>query len=171
MYINWESLANETVGTMGDQNCLDGAALSARALEVILGEDFFRDAVEVVLKEGEESELARCILKTIRSTIAMKYCYEIFKTSDDVDRSISALALIRWIANSGVIQWIPELLSSSEPDVQNCAVAIIDQMLWSHILDYDNLKPMLVSSLSHPREYVRERIKLLIEQEENAREP
>ena len=169
MEVNWQELAERVENTTEAEPLL-GTRFPTfppmRALEIMLGEDFFKSAVDQCIDGKPEAEFAQDILVLVRSSIAMKHCYSIYKESEDLNRRIEALGLIRWIANERVIEWIPEFLDSPDYDVQCCAVAIIDQMLFKNIIDYDDLQPILENALQqHRGEYIRERIQSFIDAE------
>lgn len=163
MKINWKHLQNQAINDLGDKYLLGSNAYVIRAYEIVLGEDFFRSAVDQYLSGNDAGIFARHMLSEVRSFIAMDYCYEIYQTSKDIDRKSSALELLRWIANEKVLDWIPEFLYHPESDIQNYAVLIIDQMMFKKIISYDDILPILQQALNHPRDYIREKIKDFIE--------
>lgn len=163
MKINWKHLQNQAINDLDDNHSLGSNAYVIRAYEIVLGEDFFRSAVDHYLSGDDAGVFARHMLSEVRSFIAMDYCYEIYQLSQDVDRKSSALELLRWIANEKVLDWIPEFLYHSESDIQNCAILIIDQMMFKQIISYDHMLPIIQQALNHPRDYIREKIKDFIE--------
>jgi hypothetical protein len=80
MKVNWQELAQE-VGTLTESGEIGGSSLGVEALDLILGEEFFQQAVDHYLSCKPGSELARSVLLCIKSWKSMKYCYEIYKST------------------------------------------------------------------------------------------
>jgi hypothetical protein len=167
MKITWLDLEDQIYSSL-DQNS-SSQDYVARAFEILLGQDFLESAVQQCIHGMPQAELARQILVRIRSSIAMNYCYQIYQESNHFDEKVEALGLMRWIANRNVIQWIPEFLNHVEGDIRSCGIAIVDQMLFKHVIHYENIEEMLKSTLNHTQDqYVRERIQGFIDAEELA---
>jgi hypothetical protein len=167
MKITWLDLEDQIYNSL-DQNS-SSQDYVARAFEILLGQVFLESAVQQCIHDMPQAELSRQILIRIRSSIAMEYCYQIYQESSHFDEKIEALGLIRWIANKGVIRWIPEFLNHVERDIRSCGIAIVDQMLFKHVIHYEDVEEILKSTLNHTQDqYVRERIQGFIDAEELA---
>lgn len=165
MIVNWQDLENQILSSSDELNVSPDCV--TRALEVLLGDDFLKSAVQQCIKGLPQAELARQILVRVRSSVAMDFCYRIYQESSDFNERIEALGLLRWIANKSIIKWIPEFLNHADKDVRSCGVAIVDQMLFKKIIYYEDIEEILSSTLNHTKDkYVQERIQAFIEAEE-----
>jgi hypothetical protein len=72
--INWEKLAVD-LGLLTAQGEHSGSGEARRALEIILGEDALRAAVDYYVAHGRGGELARSVLWQLRPWSAMSRCY------------------------------------------------------------------------------------------------
>jgi hypothetical protein len=168
MEITWLDLEDQICNSLNQSS--SNQDYVARAFEILLGQDFLESAVQQCIYGMPQAGLARQILVRIRSSIAMEYCYQIYQKSNNFDEKIEALGLIRWIANKDVIQWIPEFLNHVEEDIRSCGIAIVDQMLFKHVIYYEDIEEILKGTLNHTQDqYVRERIQGFIDAEELGR--
>src|SRR5262249_56261219 len=81
--IDWEQLARE-VGSLREDGEHCSSDLGLRALEVIVGEDRLRAAVDYYVAGGRGSELARFVLLALHPSSALCPCYEIYPSHADV---------------------------------------------------------------------------------------
>lgn len=75
MQIDWGELATKL-----EAGNLRGTQLSLDAIEILLGEDFFSQAVECCINLDEGWGLAEGVLRVLRP-LGMKHCYNIYKAS------------------------------------------------------------------------------------------
>lgn len=92
----------------------------------------------------------------------MKYCYEIYKHTNDIEAKRSAVELLRVVSDRRVLEWIPEFLEDSDESVQNSGIGIIDQLLFWEIFHDEDVRPILESAMNHPSEYIRKQAKWLL---------
>jgi hypothetical protein len=130
MAIDWRALALE----IGDLN-LDGNEKGSgtesgqRALELIIGEQNIREAVDHWTSLAPGAYTAEKMLLIIGSTVAMEYCFEIYKTEPNTQRAGLALFLLSEMADSRFMQWARELMEDSNDGVRWNALVAIGQVL------------------------------------------
>jgi len=149
MRIDWGELATE----LGTGN-LQGTQLSLDAIETILGEDFFAQAVECCITLDEGWGLAEGILRILRP-LGMKHCYKIYKTSPNLEKKRSAVWLLKYSSDRKVLEYIPEFLADPDEHIQRTVVEILDQMLFWDAINYKDIIPILEAAANHPNEEVR----------------
>ena len=155
MKVDWTNLGTE-LGTIKDGFELAGDKDAEKALVLILGVDFFEQAVEHYIKFQPGFELARAVLCRLKPWIAMQHCYHIYKNSEDIETKRNAIELLKVLADRAVLQWIPEFLKDSDENIQNWSIGMIDQLLFGKMVDYEDVRQILEASLNHPNEYVRD---------------
>jgi len=165
MKVDWEELAEE-LGTLTEFAEIGGTSSGISALELILGEEFFQQAVNHHLSCKPGFELARSVLMCIRSWTAMKYCYEIYRSTSDSEEKRSVVDLLRFISDRRILEWIPEFLADPDEGVQNAGINLIDQLLFWRILHDDDVRLILEAALHHSNAYVRKQTKWMLEIED-----
>jgi len=161
MKVNWQELARE-LGTLNQFGELGGSSLGVEALELILGAEFFEQAVEHYISLKPGFELARSVLLCIKPWTAMKRCYEIYKNTNDIEVKRSAVELLRVVSDRRVLEWLPEFLADPDEGVQNAGIGVIDQLLFWQILHDEDVRSILESAMNHPSEYIKKQAKWLL---------
>lgn len=149
MQVEWGKLAIE----LGAVN-LQGTHLSLTAIETLLGEDFFIQAVEYCISLKEGWGLPEGVLRILRP-LGMKHCYHIYKTSHDLEERRSAVWLLKYTSDRKVLEYIPELLDDPDEQIQRMVMQILDQMLFWRAINYEDLIPFLEIATNHPNEEVQ----------------
>src|ERR1700733_1877809 len=111
MAIDWAAVASQINGS--DENGNDrgvGTIGGRRALEILLGEQNLRDAVDYLIDLRPGCFTAEMVLKIVRPRVAMERCYEIFKTERDRIRACGAVFVLGVCADSEALPWIFEFL-------------------------------------------------------------
>lgn len=165
MQANWEEIAKE-LGTLREYSEIGGSSLGVEALEVILGAEFFEQAVEYYISCKPGFELARSVLLCVKPWTAMKHCYEIYKNTNDIEVKRSAVELLRVVSDRRVLEWIPEFLSDPDEGVQNSGIGVVDQLLFWQILHDEDVRPILESAMNYSSEYVRKQARWLLSAED-----
>lgn len=159
--INWIEIA-QAVGAISKNHGESGGSEMARAaLELIVGEQELRDAVEYYISGQPGSELVRSVLWQIHPWCAMQRCYEIFKGNRSLEDRITAVELLRVVADSRALPWIPEFLNDSEPGIQIWGVGVLDQLLWGGGVDEMVCVDLLEMARKHENPNVRERAEVI----------
>jgi len=119
MPIDWRAVASEVGDLSPDGKEMGSVTASGiKALELVIGEDNIRGAVDW-WASGEPGALtAEMVLRIIQSTVAMKYCYEIYKTEPNTRRSGAAVFLLYEMADSRVLPWVAEFLEDANVTVR-----------------------------------------------------
>lgn len=149
MQVNWEKLASE-VGA----GSFYSSSMGLRAIEMLLGEDFFAQAVEYCIDLDEGWMLAEGVLRILRP-LGMKHCYHIYKTSHNLERRRYAVALLKYTSDRQVLEYIPEFLADPDEQIQRTVLEILDQMVFKRAIDYEDMISIMETAVNHPHEEVR----------------
>jgi hypothetical protein len=126
-------------------------------LELIVGEENIRAAVDHWTTFEPGYGAAEQVLLIMRSTIAMEYCYEIYKKEPNTDRAGRAIFLLSEMADWRFMQWARELMDD-ERTRWNTVVAL-EQVLEGALGDEGIAlaKELLAEAEADPNEMLRER--------------
>lgn len=160
-HIDWEALARG-LGTLTDNGESSSTQFARKALETIIGEDSLKDAVDYYIKGGPGSELARSVLWHLHPWSAMRYCHEIFASEHPVEDRRSAVELLRVVADERAAGWIKEFLEDEDAGIQIWGAGVLDQLLWSSIVDREDVEPLLTLCLNHDNEAVVENARFIV---------
>jgi len=128
-----------------------------RALELIVGEDALRSAVDHYVRLEPGAELARMVLWQLHPWSAMERCYEIAKTAPSVEERRAAVELLRVVADRRALPWVGELLGDDDAEVQIWATGVLDQLLWSELIEPEEAEDLLRAAEQHTNPSVPER--------------
>ena len=158
MKIDWAALAELL-------NCQSsgGSNYAKKALAEILGEVAVREAVDYYISGEPGSELARSVLWQIHPQSGMDYCYKIFKDDKDADRRRSAVELLRVVADEHALRWVLEFLNDPDVGIQIWGAGIVDQLLWSNLIEEKDCHDILAVMKIHTNVSVRERFDFISE--------
>jgi hypothetical protein len=146
--IDWEQLA-EQLGTLKADGESGGSDVAKRAIELLLGEQQLRDAVDHYVAGGRGSELTRSVLWQLQPWSAMKRCYEIYQSDADIESKVSAVELLRVVADRRALEWVAEFLADTHPGIQNWGAGILDQLLWSGLVQPEDCEDLLIAVRKH----------------------
>lgn len=132
--VDWEDLAR-ILGSFHDIGETSSSAVATQAIELMLGEDVMRDAVDHYISGQPGSELARAILWHIHPWSAMERCYEIFRNGENLEDRRAAVELLRVVADRRVVQWLTEFIDDPDPAIRQWGVGIVDQLAFSQLID------------------------------------
>jgi hypothetical protein len=158
-FINWQELAQK-VGTIRENGESVSSKDAWRALEIIIGEQNLRNAVDYYIDGFEGSELVRFILWQIHPWSAMEYCYRIYKTDQDIERRRFAVELLRVVADKRALVWIPEFLYDEDSAIQEWGMGIVDYLSLRGLIEFEDVKDLLKFAKKHPNIAVKERAKI-----------
>ncbi len=127
-----------------------------RAIEFLIGEKNIRKAVDYFISGQQGAELARTVLWQIQPWSAMKYCYEIYKSERDVKERYLALALLRMIADSRVLQWIDEFLEDRDEEIQVYGLSIITELIVRNWVSVEDCEGLILKIENHSNSVIRE---------------
>ncbi|AFY90678.1 hypothetical protein [Chroococcidiopsis thermalis] len=162
--VDWKLLAQQ-VGALVENSAsvtgyseIGSSDLALQAIEVLIGEENLRNAVDYYISGKPGSELTRHILWRLHPRTAMQYCYELYKSNTvSIETKISAIELLRVVGDRHVLKWIPEFLSDRDPSIQSWGIGILDQLLFSRLIYSEDVKDLLLKATEHTNSYVREK--------------
>jgi hypothetical protein len=136
MAINWKEIAKQ-VGDLNPDGSEKGSGTISgqRALEVIIGEENIRDAVNYWTLQEPGAFTAEMVLKIIGSTIAIERCYEIYKTEPGTQRADSAIFLLSGMADYRALPWVREFLEDSSEGIRWHGLMILERILYGPLND------------------------------------
>jgi HEAT repeat protein len=131
MAIDWKAVAKQ-IGSNGDSYSIDNGR---RALEIVVGEDNLRSAVDYWISQEPGCFVAESVLRIMRPTLAMKRCYEIYKTDPNSEKAISAVFLLASFADPTALPWIREFLDDRNRSIRWNALAVLRTILYGPLAD------------------------------------
>jgi hypothetical protein len=160
--IDWEHLARG-LGLLRKDGESSGSSEALRALELIIGETALVESVEYYISGEPGSELARSVLWQLRSWAAMNHCYQIFKSSRPLDERRTAVELVRVVADVRALNWVDEFLKDPDTGIQLWGVGLLDQLLWSALVEPTAAERQLLLAETHKNAGVVERARFIRE--------
>jgi len=171
MAIDWVDLATRigAVDWTGNENP-PGTDGGRRALELIIGEDTLREAVDsavnLIVPWQPGYFTAEAVLKVLVSPLAMQRCYEIYKNEPGTDRGRSVVYLLASMADETALPWVGELLDDPDESIRWNGLAVLQNILYGHLGDDTAVASiaLLEKAASIPDARLRERaLKILAE--------
>ena len=153
--INWELLARQ-LGSLTTNGEVGDSGVALKAIELLIGEDRLRSTVDYYLEGRPGSELGRFVLWRIHPWSAMRRCYEIYHSDADDESRVSAIELLRVVADNRALSWVEEFLADPNPGIQFWGAGVLDQLLWSSLISPEAGEAYLRKVEEHPSEQVRE---------------
>jgi hypothetical protein len=154
--INWEQLATQ-LNSLGPNGESGSNKLARQAIEILLGEERLRQAVDDYVAGVRGSELARSVLWLLHPWSAMQRCYEIYRSAADAESKALAVELLRVIADERVLPWLAEFLNDPDSAIQIWGVGVLDQLLWSELIEPNDVSQLLREARAHTNPQVQER--------------
>jgi hypothetical protein len=151
--IDWQALAQRLNQLNQDRPSVEHDA-EKKVIAVSLGESDVISAVDYCISDKSSSESVRSVLRQLHSWQAMQRCYQLFREGNAETRR-SAVELLRVIADRQALPWISEFLDDGDPLIQYLGVEILDQMVWSGSVRYDECTDLLAVIKRHPNPEVR----------------
>lgn len=138
MPIDWERIASSIGGIDRDgRDRIVGTAGGRRALEVLLGEDNIRDAVDYFISQRPGAFTAEMVLQILKSEVAMERCFEIYKTEPGTARACGAVFVLGCMADAKALPWVREFLEDSDKAVRMNGLAVLQSILCGPLGDDD----------------------------------
>jgi HEAT repeat protein len=160
MAIDWRTLA-EQVGDLNPDGSEKGSGTESgrRALEIIIGEENLRGAVDRWTSLEPGAGTAEKALLIIRSSVAMEYCYEIYKREPNTQRAELAVLLLSEMADWRFMRWAREFMEDSNHGVRWNALIALGQVLQGPLGDEGTAlaKELLAKAETDNDQRVRER--------------
>jgi hypothetical protein len=153
--IDWTQLARQ-LGLLRENGESSGSDAAMRALELLLGEDNLRAAVDHFVSFQPGSELVRSVLWMLHPWSAMQRCYEIYRSDAEIEQRRNAIFLLRFIADRRALSWAQEFLDDPDSSIQNCGANMVDQLLWASLVEPEDCAELLEKMARHPNTSVQE---------------
>lgn len=134
-----------------------GDHIARRAIAHLLGDEALRRSVDWYVDGRPAAEHARSVLWLLHPPAARDRCVEIYRDDPDVERRRMAVELLRVVATGEDLPLVGEFLADPDASVQNWGIGMLDQLVWSRLVDPDEVEPYLRAAAEHPNEYVREK--------------
>lgn len=150
--IDWDRV-HEILGTGGS----GGTSVARLALELIIGEYRFRDAVDWCVDGGPGADLARSVLEDVRPRSAGERCIEIFRSEHDLQRRQTAVGILCLVVANNQLYIVEELLNDPDPTIQEYGAAILENLVDSRLRADPNPEPFIALAENHSNEQVREK--------------
>lgn len=163
MAIDWEAVATQAgdLNWQGSVRKGSGTESGRRALEILLGEENLRAAVDYFISLEPGWDTAEMVMKIIRSRIAMNRCLEIYKSEPNTERGCSAVFLLGSIADYTALPWISDFLKDSSEPVRLNGLRVLQNILYGYEtlteLQLATAKELLKGATSDASATVRER--------------
>jgi len=154
--IEWQILAQQ-LGTLRPSGESGGDAPARRALDVIIGREQLRAAVDHYLAYRPGRELVRSVLHILHSWTATQYCYEVYHSKANLEVRRAAVELLRFIADSRALAWVEEFLADEDGEIQGWGLALVDQLLFSGRAFPEECGLLLDKAEQHTNPHIRER--------------
>lgn len=158
MDVNWEELEKELVTQTKNGNA-ELSSPRVQAIELILGSDFFVQAVEHAVHRKPGYKLARSLILDLKPWVAIKRCYDIFNNPPSTychNVQYEAYSLLKDIFDCRAI--LPP-----DPDAE---YADPIEMGMYYSLELSQLPEILESALNHPSDYTRKQAAWLLSEDE-----
>jgi hypothetical protein len=157
--IDWHALAREMGTICGPDEAgteRGGTELAREAIERLIGPTRLANAVDYYISLEPGFELARSVLWHVHPWSAMLRCREIFASKADIQARRSAVELLRVVADRRVLPWVPEFLADLDPEIQAWAIGIVDQLVFSRLVDPEECASILEAALNHSNAHIQE---------------
>lgn len=135
-----------------------------RVIEILIGEENLREAVDYYIDGKPGCELARFVLRQFHPWTAMEYCYEIYKSDENRERRIFAVELLRAVADKRALVWVKEFLEDEDSQIQNYGIGILDYLNLKSLIIMEDVEEILLIADKHSNPGVRETAQMLREQ-------
>ena len=132
MTIDWEEVAKRVGDIRGDTY---STPTGRRALEIIVGEDNVRDAVDYWISQAPGCFTAESVLSVMRPKIAMNRCYEIYKAHTEPRIRGSAVFLLASFAEDEALPWVREFLDDGDRDIRWNGLGVLRTILYGPLGD------------------------------------
>lgn len=159
--IDWTALARH-VGSIDDSGQQrSGTDFARAALEQIVTPEVFVSAVDHYVSGRPGGELARSVLWHCHPWYAMERCHELYTSSSDLDVRERAIELLRVVADRRALPWIAQYLEDPNPVIQAWGAGIVDQLLYSDLVEREECDALLRQMETHSNASVRERLRFI----------
>lgn len=166
MNVSWEELGKELVTLPGNEKIGEDPP-SVHVLELILGAEFFVQAVEHAVSSNPGCELARSLVLDLKPGIAIKRCYEIFRnTGLRPSLFFSPYQSKAYYLLIDIFSCMVDLPPDPDPDPDPEYDADILDPSWLDIMEQSRMPMILeIASIHHPSDYMRKQSARLLSED------
>jgi hypothetical protein len=160
MAIDWYAVASQIGGLESDgRERIVGTDGGRRALELLLGEENIRQAVDHWADQKPGEFTAEAVLLIISSTVAMERCYEIYKKEPTSHRAGAAVFLLAEMADSRALPWVREFMEDNSDGIRWNGLMALQNILAGPLGDAGiaTAKELLTKAESDADERLRDR--------------
>jgi hypothetical protein len=158
--VNWDQLRAALHLEMIDGDAA-GSDAARRALQMILGEETLRESVDYYVAMRPARELVRSVLWLLRPWSAMARCHELAQLPNDIEKRRNAVELLRVVGDHRALPWVSDFLKEQDPATQLWGIGLLDQLLWSELIEPDEAEEVLERAARHENEAVRDRVEVI----------
>jgi HEAT repeats len=151
--IDWQALAHRLNQLNQERPSVDHDA-EKKVIEASFEEADLSSAVDYCIANKSGCESVRSVLRKLHSWHAMQRCYQLFQEGNPETRR-SAVELLRVIADRQALPWVSEFLNDADPLIQYLGAEVLDQLVWSGSVRYDECSNLLAVIRQHPNTEVR----------------
>lgn len=149
--MDWAALARELGCLEGDSSEACDVVRASRALDLLIGDETIRAAVDLVVDNGPGRLLAQYALVQMMSRQASVLAYDIYRT--DRQRAVWAAQLIMHIGHPDTAQYLPIFLADDDGGIALTGMDLLDRLLggWAQAwLDDAFVEQVLARASEHP---------------------
>ena len=154
--IDWQALAQQ-LAALHPSSENGGDEPARRALDLIIGEEQLRAAIDHYIAHRPGSELIRSVLRILHSWVATQYCYEVYRSDASLEVRRTAVELLRSIADSRALPWVEEFLANEDEEIQDWGLTLVDQLLFSGRAFPEECVTLLDTAEQHANLHIRTR--------------
>jgi hypothetical protein len=168
--IDWEQVAIQA-GAIQDrdspgQSERGGSEIARKSIEIIIGKDAIRDAVDYYLENGSGGSVIRSVLWLIRPESAMQRCYEIYRSDAPIEIRRNAVHLLKTIGDESILPWVSEFLDDPDEGINLWGANTLDELLLSGFVSpTSEFQELLNKAENHPNQNIQEQIRRLLVRE------
>lgn len=160
---DWTDLARR-LGSFSEPGAEASGTPHARAaIEELLGAETLRSAVDHYVSSAPGASLARSVLWHLHPWSAMQHCHELYLSDPDLSRRRRAVELLRVVADRRALQWVTVYLADPDRQIQFWGAGIVDQLLFSDLVEVEECDAILQIMAGHPHEKIREQYESLMQ--------
>ncbi len=152
--VDWEALDRQVRDFKDGEGC--SSEMAKQAIEILLGKKTLLSAVDRYISGKPGSELARFVLWQLRPWSAMQYCYNIYKSDEDIENKRTAIELLRVVGDRRALEWVDEFLDDPDSGIQLWGIGLVDQLLISDLVEPEEAEFFLTKTENHTNPQVRE---------------
>ena len=154
--IDWQTLAKE-LGTIQETGESGSDFDAHRALDLIIGHDELCKAVDWVIHDHPGFALARAVLRVLQPWTAVQYCYDLYRSQQDLHVRRAAVWLLSDIADPQTLDWVAEFLDDSDEEIQAWGVHLLNELVRASLTGFDGSDALLSKAECHSNPHVQQR--------------